>query len=140
RPTRAPAAALRDLGRPDRPDLIRLGEQLAREERARRPYDRRWIAALVAILFAIHVGRMQAEWTLVGLLAPIVAVAGDVVSALLIALGVMGPARFALRRATWPPGRPRGERPPAPSLRRPPRARGPVPKTSPLPGAPDVDP
>src|SRR5262249_48459902 len=30
------------------------------------------------------------------------AVAGDVVSALLIALGVIGPVRFALRRATWP--------------------------------------
>ena len=58
---------------------------------------------LIAIVFAIHVGRMQAEWTLVGFLASIVAVAGDVVSALLIALGVLGQARFALRRATWPP-------------------------------------
>ena len=29
------------------------------------------------------------------------AVAGDVVSAFLIAIGVIGPTRFALRRATW---------------------------------------
>src|SRR5262252_2976671 len=97
-PTRDTAAVIRDFGLPDHPDLIRLSERLAHEERARRPYDRRWIMALIAILFAIHVGRMQAEWTLVRLLAPIVAVAGDVVSALLIALGVIGPARFALRR------------------------------------------
>jgi 3',5'-cyclic AMP phosphodiesterase CpdA len=101
-PTRDAASVIRSHGLPDHPALIRLGERLAREEAARRPYDRRWIAALVAILFAIHVGRMQAEWTLVGLIAPFVAVAGDVAVALLLALGVLGPARFALRRATWP--------------------------------------
>ena len=99
---RGGAEMIKSFGLPDHPDLSRLGERLEREEAARRPYDRRWIAALVAILFAIHVGRMQAEWTLVGLLAPIVAVAGDVVSALLVALGVIGPIRFGLRRATWP--------------------------------------
>ena len=115
------AAAIRETGLPDHPDLIRLGEQLASEERARRPYDRRWLVALIAILFAIHVGRMQAEWTLIGLLAPIVAVAGDVVSALLIALGVMGPARFALRRVTWPLERRGWARLLATSLERPPR-------------------
>src|SRR4029453_5500314 len=50
--------------------------------------------ALWAILFAIHVGRMQADWTLIGLIAPIVAVAGDVVVAVLLALGGLGPARL----------------------------------------------
>ena len=69
---------------------------------ARRPYDRGWILAFVATLFAIHVGRMQAEWTLVGLLGPIVAVAGDLASALLIAFGVIGPARLGFRQLTWP--------------------------------------
>jgi Calcineurin-like phosphoesterase len=92
---------IRDFDLPDHPDLLRLGERLAREEATRRPYDRHWVLALVAILFAIHVGRMQADWTLIGLIAPIVAVAGDVVSAVLLALGVLGPARLALRRATW---------------------------------------
>jgi 3',5'-cyclic AMP phosphodiesterase CpdA/uncharacterized membrane protein HdeD (DUF308 family) len=120
-PTRDAAAAIRSLGLPDHPDLIRLGERLAQEERARRPYDRRWIAALIAILVAIHVGRMQAEWTLVGLLAPIVAVAGDVASAVLIALGVIAPARFALRRATWPLERRGWARLLATGLERPPR-------------------
>jgi 3',5'-cyclic AMP phosphodiesterase CpdA len=101
-PSRDATTMIRSFGLPDHPDMIRLGERLAHEETARRPYDRRWIAAIVAILFATHVGRMEAEWTLVGLLAPIVAVAGDVVSAFLIAIGVLGPTRFALRRATWP--------------------------------------
>ncbi|PYN31568.1 MAG: hypothetical protein DME01_23980 [Candidatus Rokuibacteriota bacterium] len=101
-PSRDAATVIRSSGLPDHPEVARLGERLAREETARRPYDRRWSVALVAILFATHVGRMQAEWTLVGLLAPFVAVAGDVASAFLIALGVIGPTRFALRRVTWP--------------------------------------
>jgi 3',5'-cyclic AMP phosphodiesterase CpdA/uncharacterized membrane protein HdeD (DUF308 family) len=98
---RGGAEMIRDFNLPDHPDLLQLGERLAREETARRPYDRHWVLALVAILFAIHVGRMQADWTLIGLIAPFVAVAGDVVSAMLLALGVLGPARLALRRATW---------------------------------------
>jgi 3',5'-cyclic AMP phosphodiesterase CpdA/uncharacterized membrane protein HdeD (DUF308 family) len=120
-PTRDAAAAIRSFGLSDHPDLIRLGQRLAEEEKARRPYDRRWVAALITILFAIHVGRMQAEWTLVGLLAPIVAVAGDVACAMLIALGVIGPARFALRRATWPLERRGWARLLATSVERPPR-------------------
>jgi 3',5'-cyclic AMP phosphodiesterase CpdA/uncharacterized membrane protein HdeD (DUF308 family) len=101
-PSRDAVAVIESFGLPDHSEIARLGERLARDETARRTYDRRWIVTIVAILFATHVGRMEAEWTLVGLLAPIVAVAGDVASALLIAIGVIGPARFALRRATWP--------------------------------------
>jgi uncharacterized membrane protein HdeD (DUF308 family)/3',5'-cyclic AMP phosphodiesterase CpdA len=118
-PTRDAASLIRSFGLPDHPDLIRLGERLSNEETARRPYDRRWITALTAILFAIHVGRMQAEWTLVGLLAPVLAVAGDLASAVLLALGVIGPARFALRRATWPLERRAWERLAAGSVDRP---------------------
>src|SRR5262249_6226569 len=98
---RGGAEMIRDFDLPDHPDLLRLGERLAREEARRRPYDRHWVLALVAILFAIHVGRMQADWPVMGLTAPIGAVGGDVVSAVLLALGVLGPARLALRRATW---------------------------------------
>jgi 3',5'-cyclic AMP phosphodiesterase CpdA/uncharacterized membrane protein HdeD (DUF308 family) len=119
--TRGGAELIRDFDLPDHPDLLRLGERLAREEAARRPYDRHWVAALVAILFAIHVGRMQAEWTLIGLIAPILAVAGDVAVAALLALGVMGPARLALRRATWALERRGWMRLVARSVERPPR-------------------
>jgi uncharacterized membrane protein HdeD (DUF308 family)/3',5'-cyclic AMP phosphodiesterase CpdA len=101
-PVRDGVSLIRSFGLPDDPRLISLGERLEAEESARRPYDRRWIAAIVAILFATHVGRMEAEWTLLGLIAPIVAVAGDVAAAMLVALAVIAPVRFGLRRATWP--------------------------------------
>jgi uncharacterized membrane protein HdeD (DUF308 family)/3',5'-cyclic AMP phosphodiesterase CpdA len=120
-PSRDAATMIRHFGLPDHPDVIRLGERLAREESARRPYDRRWIFALVAILFATHVGRMQADWTLVGLLAPIFAVVGDLAAAMLLAVGVMGPIRLALRRATWPLERRGWTRLVASSIERPPR-------------------
>jgi uncharacterized membrane protein HdeD (DUF308 family)/3',5'-cyclic AMP phosphodiesterase CpdA len=101
-PDEAGSLILKSLGLPDHPELTRLSERLAEEERARRPYDRRWVVGYVAVLFAIHVGRMQAEWTLIGLLAPIVAVAGDLAAALLIAFIVIAPARVGLRQLTWP--------------------------------------
>jgi uncharacterized membrane protein HdeD (DUF308 family) len=120
-PTRVAAALIRSFELPDHPDVIRLGERLAREEAARRPYDRRWIAAIAAILLATHIGRMEAEWTLVGLLAPIVAVAGDLAAAMLLAIGVLGPTRLALRRVTWPLERRGWVRLTASSVERPPR-------------------
>ncbi|HET7876013.1 MAG TPA: DUF308 domain-containing protein, partial [Methylomirabilota bacterium] len=42
-PGKAGSAILQTLHLPDHPELIRLGERLAEEERARRPYDRRWV-------------------------------------------------------------------------------------------------
>src|SRR5262245_46277658 len=101
-PGKAGSAILLTLHLPDHPELIRLGERLAEEEQSRRPYDRRWVFGYVAVLFAIHVGRMQAEWTLVGLLAPIVAVAGDLASALLIAFIVIAPSRIGVHHLIWP--------------------------------------
>ena len=93
---------IRSLGLPEHPELLRLGERLTREEMERRPYDRTWVLAFVATLFAIHVGRMQAEWTLIGLLGPVVAAVGDLAAALLIGFGVIGPARLAFRKLTRP--------------------------------------
>jgi 3',5'-cyclic AMP phosphodiesterase CpdA/uncharacterized membrane protein HdeD (DUF308 family) len=90
------------LGLPDDPDVRATGERLLDEERRRRPVDRGWILAFLATLFAIHVGRMEADWTLVGLLGPFVAVLGDVLVALLVAFCVIGPARVGLRRLTRP--------------------------------------
>ncbi|MGH7357577.1 MAG: metallophosphoesterase [Candidatus Rokuibacteriota bacterium] len=90
------------LGLPDDPEVRATGERLLDEERRRRPVDRGWILAFLATLFAIHVGRMEADWTLVGLLGPFVAVLGDVLVALLVAFCVLGPARVGLRRLTRP--------------------------------------
>src|SRR4029453_4528429 len=103
--------------------------------------------ALWAILFAIHVGRMEAGWPLIGLIAPIVAVAGDVVVAVLLALGVLGPARLAVRRATWSLER-RGwarlragaPRAPPPPVRAPPRGPPAAPRRPPAPPPPRAEP
>jgi uncharacterized membrane protein HdeD (DUF308 family)/3',5'-cyclic AMP phosphodiesterase CpdA len=120
-PSRDAATLMHSFDLPDSPDLIQLGERLTREETARRPYDRRWIVTITAILFATHVGRMEAEWTIVGLVAPVFAVLGDLAVAILLALGVMGPTRLALRRATWPLERRGWARLVASSVERPPR-------------------
>jgi hypothetical protein len=98
----AGSEVIRSLGLPEQPELLRLGERLTREAMERRPYDRAWVLAFAATLFAIHVGRMQAEWTLIGLLGPVVAVVGDLASALVIGFGVVGPARLAFRQLTRP--------------------------------------
>jgi hypothetical protein len=97
------------LGLADQPGAVELAERLVDDERRRRPIDRRWIVAFATTLFAIHVGRMEAEWTLVGLLGPFVAVLGDLLVALLLAVGVIAPARLGLRtlarpveRRAWP--------------------------------------
>jgi uncharacterized membrane protein HdeD (DUF308 family) len=90
------------LGLPDDPRAQAAGQRLVEDERRRRPVDRAWIGAFLATLFAIHVGRMEAEWTLVGLLGPFVAVLGDVVVALLVAFGVIGPLRHWLFRIARP--------------------------------------
>ena len=90
------------LGLPDDPAVREAGQRLLDEERQRRPVDRGWIYAFLATLFAIHVGRMEADWTLVGLLGPFVAVLGDVLVALLLAFGVIQPARSWLRRLIRP--------------------------------------
>ena len=41
---------------------------------------------MILVFFAIHAGRLQADWTWLGLISPLVAVIGDVLSALLVAV------------------------------------------------------
>ena len=36
---------------------------------------------MILVFFAIHAGRLQADWTWLGLISPLVAVVGDVLSA-----------------------------------------------------------
>jgi predicted phosphodiesterase len=69
---------------------------------SRTPTDFYWSLIFVAVFFAIHVGRVDAEWTLLGLLTPAVATAGDVVAALVLSLAVLLPLELALRRASRP--------------------------------------
>ena len=86
------------LSLPDDPELRRLARTMAEDESRRRPVDRSWIFVFLLVLFAIHVGRMQTDWDLVGMISPGVALLGDAVMALLIAFVFIIPARLAFRR------------------------------------------
>lgn len=69
---------------------------------ARRAIDRYWVIVFVLVFFAIHVGRMDVEWTFVGFLSPGVAVVGDVCIAVILTWCVVIPARMAWRGLTRP--------------------------------------
>ena len=69
---------------------------------SRTPTDFYWSLIFVAVFFAIHVGRVDAEWTLLGLLTPAVATAGDVMVALVLSLIVLWPLEQIFQRASRP--------------------------------------
>jgi uncharacterized membrane protein HdeD (DUF308 family) len=110
---------------PPHPEIGRRRARAVASEDAREPSDLRWCAVLILIFFAIHVGRTGVEWSLLGLITPLLAVVGDVLSALLLSVVVILPARLLWRRLTRPiersawhqrlargadaPGRPVGE-------------------------------
>jgi uncharacterized membrane protein HdeD (DUF308 family) len=85
---------------PDNPELRQLARTMAEEQSRRRPVDRSWIAAFLMTLFAIHVGRMENDWDLVGMIAPGVALLGDAAMALLISYIFIFPTRLGFQRLT----------------------------------------
>jgi 3',5'-cyclic AMP phosphodiesterase CpdA len=86
------------LDRPER--LADTGTRLETEEQNRVAADRGWIAVLLAVLFAIHVSRMGFDRSMLGILSPAVAVAGDVAVALALTYFVIVPFRLFFRRLT----------------------------------------
>jgi uncharacterized membrane protein HdeD (DUF308 family)/3',5'-cyclic AMP phosphodiesterase CpdA len=96
----AGGTALSDLGFEDRADLGAVAEQVEREEAARAAIDRGWIAALLAILFAVHLGRMGTDRTLLSLVSPAVALMGDIVIAWIAAFALLLPAYLVFRKLT----------------------------------------
>ncbi len=90
----------RRLRLPAHPEVARLVAAVQAEEEARRTIDVYWQATFIATFFAIHAGRMSAEWTLVGLASPLVAVAGDIVYAFILALGIVTPVHLGWRALT----------------------------------------
>jgi uncharacterized membrane protein HdeD (DUF308 family) len=91
---------LRDLGIADDPGVHVAVKRMVDEEQARRPIDLAWILTLVVTLMAIHIGRMESEWTLAGLLSPFVALIGDLFVALVAAFLIIVPLRLFFARAT----------------------------------------
>jgi uncharacterized membrane protein HdeD (DUF308 family) len=92
----------RRLRLPPHPELAKIREILSAEDEARYPIDRYWRVTFLLTFLAIHIGRMDAEWNLVGLFSPGVAVIGDVLFALVLAWGVITPVRLGWRALTRP--------------------------------------
>jgi uncharacterized membrane protein HdeD (DUF308 family) len=90
------------LGLAPHPELAQLVRAVQAEEEGRRQIDRYWQLTFIATFFAIHVGRMNAGWTLVGLSGPFIAVLGDLIYTLILALGILTPLQLAWRAATRP--------------------------------------
>jgi uncharacterized membrane protein HdeD (DUF308 family) len=90
------------LGLPAHAEFEKLLAGFNAEEVGRRRIDAAWRWTFVLVFFAIHIGRMPVEWNLVGMISPLVAVLGDVATALFISFGIVVPFEFALRQVTRP--------------------------------------
>ena len=106
------------LGLPPHAEFGRLRVAAVEREVAALPIDTFWIIVMILVFFAIHAGRLQADWTWLGLISPLVAVIGDVLSALLVAvlllplwlsLAAAYAAHRTARVGTSPLGSDRGE-------------------------------
>ena len=96
----AEESVIADIGL-DRPErLAETGARLQAAEHDRVGPDREWIAAFLAVLFAIHVSRMGFDRSALGIFSPLVAVAGDIVVALALTYFVIVPVRLFVRRTT----------------------------------------
>lgn len=105
----ASASAADDASHPDarlqlptNPVFAEMRDKLNAADEARYRTDRFWRWVLILMFFAIHVGRMDAEWNLVGLVSPGVAVAGDLMYALFFAYAIVVPCRLGWRALTRP--------------------------------------
>jgi uncharacterized membrane protein HdeD (DUF308 family) len=89
-----------DLGLDDRPEAVDLLAQVTRDERVRASSDRRWTVAFLITLFMIHSARLETDGTLLGYATPAIALAGDMVLALLFGFLIATPVAFSLRGST----------------------------------------
>lgn len=85
------------LGLAPHPLIAQVREQIDAYEDRRWIGDRYWIITLLITFFAIHVGRMNAEWNLVGLISPAIAVAGDALFAIILTYAIIVPYRLVFR-------------------------------------------
>lgn len=91
---------LAHLGLPETPEMRSITHRLAEEETARAGIDRGWILAFIVTLFAIHIGRMGFDRTVLGILSPGVAVLGDLFMAMALAFIILIPAMTLWRRSS----------------------------------------
>jgi uncharacterized membrane protein HdeD (DUF308 family) len=90
------------LGLPPHQEFGKLRATLKLEQESRRRIDAAWCLTFVLVFFAIHIGRMEVAWNLVGMVSPLVAVLGDVGTALVVAFVLILPCQLAWRWLTRP--------------------------------------
>jgi uncharacterized membrane protein HdeD (DUF308 family) len=98
--TEAGDTVVSELGLAHEPAAVAIASQVETAEIARAPIDRGWAIAFIATLFAIHMGRMRTEMTLLGIISPGVAVVGDMAIAVLVTLVVVNPLYLLWRAPT----------------------------------------
>ncbi|MFL5327571.1 MAG: DUF308 domain-containing protein [Gemmataceae bacterium] len=94
---------------PDRRLGLPAHAEFAKLEAAYAAQDEKWLAAnaywglmFIAVFFAIHFGRMHVDFNVVGFISPLVAVFGDIVTAMIVAFVILLPVRLGWRRLTRP--------------------------------------
>jgi uncharacterized membrane protein HdeD (DUF308 family) len=92
----------RGLGLPPHPIIGFIHREAIADAASRAPTDFYWSVIFIVVFFAIHVGRLDAEWTWLGMLSPAVATLGDIAAALVLAVVILYPASLAWRRVTRP--------------------------------------
>lgn len=92
----------RGLGLPPHPIIGFIHRDAIAQASWRTPNEFYWSAIFVVVFFAIHVGRLDAEWTLLGMITPAAATLGDLVASLVTALVVLFPLERAWHRLTRP--------------------------------------
>ena len=97
--TEADETVVDELGLADEPEAMAIAADVDAAERARAPIDRAGRWSFIATLFAIHIGRMSTDLTLLGLFSPAVAVLGDMLIAVLITLLVINPIYLLWRES-----------------------------------------
>ncbi len=90
------------LNLPPHSTFATLNASLKTKEDRRRSTDADWCWVFIIVFFAIHIGRMGVYWNLVGIIDPLIAVAGDLCVALLLAFCLFLPVRLAWRKLTRP--------------------------------------
>ena len=92
----------RALRLPPHPIIGFIHRDAMAHARSRTPADFYWSVIFVIVFFAIHVGRLDAEWTWVGMLTPAAATLGDIVAALVLSIVVLVPLEVLWHRLSRP--------------------------------------
>ena len=92
----------RRLGLPPHPIIGFIHREAIADASSRAPTDLYWSLVFIVLCLAIHIGRLDAEWTWLGMLTPAVATLGDIIAALVIAVVVLYPLSVVWRFVTRP--------------------------------------